>query len=618
LILQEVDEFAFVSFFCIMLRFFVKAKQGGRDEKQVVNNVLSGGFFVVCGCSSAKTEKDNIDDRDSFHDTETQDGDSEGDAFDDGRNDMGLLTDEDYDAPDPADDSDDFDDNGGQPEVQNEDIVPESEFIKQPKSMNIAPNNQSISLVCEVKAKSGNVTYQWYESADGTTDAGTAVSGATEPAFETPVYTEKGIRYYYCVATVEDVSLVSDVASVAFTALPTLYINTPGAVEIVSKEEWIENSEISLVGAADESWNFKALTNIRGRGNSTWNNPKKPYALKLDKKQKIMGMSAHKRWVLLANYRDNSFMRNEAAFYLSRIFEFDWTPHGEFVDLILNGEYKGLYWLGEAVKVDKNRVDINDGSSNITDEEDKDFLVEMDVYYDETVKFRSPVRDLPYMIQNDDYMIDKNNELTSGGQARLERFQAKIADLEKVLYPDWTEGADTNGCSAPDESYAETIDIDSWVKFWFVNEIMDNRDSGHPRSSYFTFDSKNNIFKAGPVWDFDKSAFRKPLTPQLKTTIYYDALFKSPAFNSRVNELWNDYSGRIDIEPLVESLRSQLDVAAGYDLTLWGHNDYTNMLLDKDFGNFDGYVDYLKERIQAKISVVDGEIAANDTVNPGD
>ncbi len=575
-------------------------------------------FFVVCGCSSAKTEKDNIDDRDSFHDTETQDGDSEGDAFDDGRNDMGLLTDEDYDAPDPADDSDDFDDNGGQPEVQNEDIVPESEFIKQPKSMNIAPNNQSISLVCEVKAKSGNVTYQWYESADGTTDAGTAVSGATEPAFETPVYTEKGIRYYYCVATVEDVSLVSDVASVAFTALPTLYINTPGAVEIVSKEEWIENSEISLVGAADESWNFKALTNIRGRGNSTWNNPKKPYALKLDKKQKIMGMSAHKRWVLLANYRDNSFMRNEAAFYLSRIFEFDWTPHGEFVDLILNGEYKGLYWLGEAVKVDKNRVDINDGSSNITDEEDKDFLVEMDVYYDETVKFRSPVRDLPYMIQNDDYMIDKNNELTSGGQARLERFQAKIADLERVLYPDWTEGADTNGCSAPDESYAETIDIDSWVKFWFVNEIMDNRDSGHPRSSYFTFDSKNNIFKAGPVWDFDKSAFRKPLTPQLKTTIYYDALFKSPAFNSRVNELWNDYSGRIDIEPLVESLRSQLDVAAGYDLTLWGHNDYTNMLLDKDFGNFDGYVDYLKERIQAKISVVDGEIAANDTVNPGD
>ncbi len=574
-------------------------------------------FFVVCGCSSAKTEKDNIDDRDSFSDTEIVNNDTDG-VSDDGETEADLSADEDSENQDASDDSDTFDGSDDKPEIPDEDTVSEPVFIKQPKSMNIAPNNQSISLVCEVKAKSGNVTYQWYESADGTTDAGTAVSGATEPAFETPVYTEKGIRYYYCVATVEDVSLVSDVASVAFTALPTLYINTPGAVEIVSKEEWIENSEISLVGAADESWNFKALTNIRGRGNSTWNNPKKPYALKLDKKQKIMGMSAHKRWVLLANYRDNSFMRNEAAFYLSRIFEFDWTPHGEFVDLILNGEYKGLYWLGEAVKVDKNRVDINDGSSNITDEEDKDFLVEMDVYYDETVKFRSPVRDLPYMIQNDDYMIDKNNELTSGGQARLERFQAKIADLERVLYPDWTEGADTNGCSAPDESYAETIDIDSWVKFWFVNEIMDNRDSGHPRSSYFTFDSKNNIFKAGPVWDFDKSAFRKPLTPQLKTTIYYDALFKSPAFNSRVNELWNDYSGRIDIEPLVESLRSQLDVAAGYDLTLWGHNDYTNMLLDKDFGNFDGYVDYLKERIQAKISVVDGEIAANDTVNPGD
>ncbi|MBO7127395.1 CotH kinase family protein [bacterium] len=574
-------------------------------------------FFVVCGCSSAQTENDNIDDRDSFSDTEIVNNDTDG-VSDDGETEADLSADEDSENQDASDDSDTFDGSDDKPEIPDEDTVSEPVFIKQPKSMNIAPRNKSVTLECEVRADGRNISYQWYASSDGTTDTGTAISGATDSTFETPVYTEKGVRYYYCVATIENISLVSNVASVAFTALPTLYINTPDAVEIVSKEEWIKNAEISLVGAVDENWNFKTTTSIRGRENSTWNNPKKPYALKLDKKQKIMGMSAHKRWVLLANYRDNSFMRNEAAFYLSRIFEFDWTPHGEFVDLILNGEYKGLYWLGEAVKVDKNRVDINDGSSNITDEEDKDFLVEMDVYYDETVKFRSPVRDLPYMIQNDDYMIDKNNELTSGGQARLERFQTKISDLEKRLYPDWTEGMDTNDCSAPDESYAEIIDIDSWAKFWFVNEIMDNRDSGHPRSSYFTFDSKNSIFKAGPVWDFDKSAFRKPLTPQLKTTIYYDALFKSPAFNSRVNELWNDYSGRIDIEPLVESLRSQLDVAAGYDLTLWGHNDYTNMLLDKDFGNFDGYVDYLKERIQAKISVVDGEIAANDTVNPGD
>jgi len=186
-------------------------------------------------------------------------------------------------------------------------------FVRQPESMNIAPNNQGIDLVCEAKAKSGDVTYQWYESSNGTTNAGTAVEGATDSTFKTPVYTEKGVHYYYCVATADSVSWVSKVASVAHTGLPTLYINTPDAVEIVSKDEWIEKAEISLTGAKDESWNFdKVATSIKGRGNSMWALPKKPYALKLDKKQKIMGMPAHKRWVLMANYRDNSFMKNDA------------------------------------------------------------------------------------------------------------------------------------------------------------------------------------------------------------------------------------------------------------------------------------------------------------------
>jgi|GEM_PF-668556 Cobalamin biosynthesis protein CobT (nicotinate-mononucleotide:5, 6-dimethylbenzimidazole phosphoribosyltransferase) len=582
-------------------------------------------FLVVCGCGSAKTEK-NDDDIDSFSDTETADNDTEG-VSDDGETDTGLPADEDSGNKDASDDSDtfedkedpdSFDDIDDQPEIPDEDTtVSEPLFVKQPKSMNIAPRNKSVTLECEVRADGRNISYQWYSSSDGTTDTGTAISGAADPAFETPVYTEKGLRYYYCAAAVisgsgeEPVVLVSNMASVAFTALPTLYINTPDAVEIVSKEEWVKNTEISLVGATDESWNFdKVATSIKGRGNSTWALPKKPYALKLDKKRKIMGMASHKRWVLMANYRDNSFMRNEVALYLSRIFEFGWTVSGEFVDLVLNGEYKGLYWLGEAIKVDKNRVDINDGNPDLTDEEDKDYLVEMALYYDEIVQFKSSVRDLPYIIKNDDYMVDGNDEITSGGAARLERFKEKIENLERLLYPDWTDGMDTNDCLTPDESYAEIIDIDSWAKFWFVNEIMDNRDSGHPRSSYFTFDSTNNVFKAGPVWYFDKSSFRNPSAPQLKTTIYYSALFKSPAFNSRVKELWNEYSGRIDVEPLVESLRSELDVAAEYDAALWGHHDYINTLLQNDdIKTFDQYVDYLKERFESKLSVVNNDIA---------
>lgn len=302
-------------------------------------------------------------------------------------------------------------------------------------------------------------------------------------------------------------------------------------------------------------------------------------------------------------------MRNETAFYLSEIFEMDWTVHGKFADLVLNGEYQGLYWLGEAIKVDKNRVNINDGYPEMTCDEDKDYLIEMDKYYDEPVKFRSSVHNLPFMIKNNDYMVDENEEMTSCGEVRLERLQSKINDLENLLYPDFTEGSDINECSGPDESYAEIIDIDSWAKFWFVNEIMDNTELRHPKSCYFTFDSANNIFKAGPVWDFDWSSLYTRSACTLKNTLYYNALFKSPAFKARAAELWSEYSGAIDIETVIESMRNELAVAAQYDTMLWGeHNDPSGVKRE----NFDAYVDFLKERLLKKMLIIENDLAGTE------
>ena len=493
------------------------------------------------------------------------------------------------------------------------DIVSGPVFVKQPSKMNIAPNGHGVDLVCEVDAEEYTVSYQWYESPDGAADTGVAIDGATGPVFTTAVFTEKGIHYYYCTAIISssgenETVLISDVASVAYTALPTFYINTPEGAGITSKEDWVDNTVVSLVGAEDPNWNFNKITaSISGRGNSTWLEPKKPYALKFGKKQKIWGCPAHKRWVLLANYLDNSFMRNEIAFYLSEVFEMEWTPHGEFVDLVLNGEYQGLYWLGEAIKVDKNRVDINDGNSDMTDDDDKDYLIEMDSYYDEPVKFRSPVRNLPYMVKNDDYMVDENDKMTSGGKARLKKLQSKINDLEDLLYPDFTDGMNTNRCSAPDDSYANIIDIDSWAKFWFVNEIMDNTELRHPKSCYFTFDSANNTFKAGPVWDFDWSSLYARSACTLKNTLYYNALFKSSAFRARAAELWSEYSGNVDIETVIESMRNELAVAAQYDTMLWGEHDDPSGVKRE---NFDAYVDFFKERLLKKMLIIEKDIAA--------
>ncbi len=601
------------SFFCLVLFAAITflavgcndAKSGPETDADSSDPVISDADTSDADTSDAGTsDEDTAGSRDEDN-TDSENENSDADTPEESGDPDNQQTGNDGDViPEPSD----HDSQPGSPD--DDTAVSGALFVRQPKKMNIAPNNRSIALTCEAEAENGEITYQWYESQDGSTDTGIVISGATGTIFNTPVFNEKGIRYYFCTATVsgaDDTVLVSDVASVANTALPTLFIETPNNAEITSKEDWITGARISLAGT-EESWNFENVpTCIRGRGNSTWLLSKKPYALKLDKKQQIMGLPTHKRWVLIANYLDNTFMRNETAFYLSRIFEFDWTVRGDFVDLVLNGEYQGLYWLGEAIKVSRNRVDIDDGNEDMTDDEDKDYLVEMDKYFDEPVKFQSPIRNLPYMIKNDDYMVDGNGVITSGGAARLERFQAKIDTLEKLLYPKFTPGSDTNNSPAPDETYANVIDIESWAKFWFVNEIMDNTELRHPKSCYFTFDSTHNIFKAGPVWDFDCSSLYNRSSCILKETIYYNALFKSPAFKAKVKELWNGYSGSIDIEPLIESMRSRLALAAEYDTMLWGEHDDPSGVRRE---NFDAYVDFFKARVLSKISVVAADVSA--------
>lgn len=479
--------------------------------------------------------------------------------------------------------------------------------ITQQPAYTVVSCNQSATLSYKAESECQSVSYQWYKCDDMSGSNAELISGATSNSYETPVFTEKEIRYYYCVSKINSEEKLSAVAAVACTGLPLVKIETSDSAEISSKEEWLKDATLSIEGAGLDSWNISEpiMTSIRGRGNSTWGQPKKPYALKLNKKKSILGMPEHKRWVLIANYLDNSFIRNEMAFYLSEIFELDYTVHGKYVDLILNGEYKGLYWFGEAIKPDANRVNINDGSKNISDDEDKDYLIEMDVYYDEPVKFKSSIRNLPYMIKNDDYMVDDENNLTSGGESRLERLQAKINALEKLLYPDFAEGMSTNDCSDPDESFSQIIDIDSWAKFWFVNEIMDNGELGHPKSCYFTFDSENNIFKAGPVWDFDWASLYQPAYCTLKDTLYYNALFKSPEFVNRVKELWNQYYGRIYIVSKVESLRDELKFSAELDGYIWGINHNPSGIVCNDFNE---HINYVRNALSTKLDVVNADI----------
>ena len=150
-----------------------------------------------------------------------------------------------------------------------------------------------------------------------------------------------------------------------------------------------------------------------------------------------------------------------------------------------------------------------------------------------------------------------------------------------------------------------------WAKFWLVNEIMSNGELGHPKSCYFTFDSTKNLFKAGPVWDFDWASLSKGSSCTLKNTIYYNALFKSPSFKSKVKEVWAEKSADIDISARIEEMREAIALSAGYDAKLWGvnHNPMTAQgYTSLTFDNFNGHVDFLKDALINKLSVVNSEV----------
>jgi len=126
--------------------------------------------------------------------------------------------------------------------------------------------------------------------------------------------------------------------------------------------------------------NFADSTRIRGRGNTTWSYPKKPYRLKLDNDGTPFGLAKEKDWVLLANYLDPTHLLNPVAMTIGQMLELPFTNHVVPVTVTLNGQYQGVYTFTEQVERSKTRVNID---------KKKGALLELDQYFDEDFKFKS-------------------------------------------------------------------------------------------------------------------------------------------------------------------------------------------------------------------------------------
>jgi len=395
------------------------------------------------------------------------------------------------------------------------------------------------------------------------------------------------------------------------TGLATVYINTEKGASIVSKEDYV-NASLSIQGlSADESME-DVVCQVRGRGNTTWYWPKKPYLIKLDKKASVLGMPKHKRWILLANFLDRTLMRNMVSMKVASMTGLAWTPHCVPVELVLNGQHKGSYLLIEQVRVDKNRVNITEMSKedNTGDAVTGGYLLECDFHYDNEVQW----------IDNHGKCVEMDNGIPFGVKypdsedlttAQLTYIKNYISEVAGTLYgPDFKD---------PENGYAKYLDIDSFVDYWIVFEVMGNHELGNPGSVYMHKDRGGKLV-AGPCWDFDWGVLSYRSSPQGKTglinrnAIWYARLFEDPVFAEKVKNRFQELLPQLQTIPdYMDALQKQLSESAKYNFRMWNPADDASMnggsIINGDENmSFDEAVKLLKENYNIRLSVMSQQL----------
>lgn len=155
--------------------------------------------------------------------------------------------------------------------------------------------------------------------------------------------------------TIMSETITGEVGMASDALIPSVFLSCNSEIQRDIYSECTVQIDASMT---DEFAGTKPLAaEVRGRGHSTWEWPKKPYKIKLSDKESLLGMTASKEWVLISNYADESLLRNITAFAMAEAMgSFEFTPRAVPVNLYLNGVYQGVYTLGEQIEDRKSVV----------------------------------------------------------------------------------------------------------------------------------------------------------------------------------------------------------------------------------------------------------------------
>ena len=393
--------------------------------------------------------------------------------------------------------------------------------------------------------------------------------------------------------------------------LPSIYVTSSLTRDELMGDEKKDINAKATITDKDNNIEYadtdSTVSEFKVRGNTTRDYRKKPFQLKLSSKTGLFGMGEARTWVLLANYLDQSQIRNSVMYKIGEIFGMD-TCDFRSVDLYVNGEYMGIYLLCEKVQIQENRIDIFDLEEemellaqpeykstfkiswgklinetiiteyqfveNMVDPEDitGGYLVELDsnYYKSERAYFKT---------SNGNAYVIKSPENAS--EAQVEYIARIFAEMEEAIYS-------KTGKNSLGKHYTEYADIESLAYAYIMQELGRNWDSGSS-SMYFYKDRDNNgefskIVK-GPLWDCDntlgnmlKNDANNQNTFFAKYRNFWRGLTQHSDFNYEVAKAFYNHKGELlDMASqggYIDKLVDELGTSIVMEQSKWGSNNY--------------------------------------------
>jgi hypothetical protein len=316
---------------------------------------------------------------------------------------------------------------------------------------------------------------------------------------------------------------------------------------------------------------------IRGQSSSNW--AKKSYNVRLKDmlgatiSGALLGMPNGSDWVLAANFTDRSFIRNMLVYKLAEGTNTT-APKSCFAEVIVNGDYVGLYQFLEKPERGKHRIDVEKQAKHETDPK----LITGGYIF----KFDKPQA--------------ASHEWKFGSYRSIDLFSAypkkdNLSAEQRIYISSFWDSLFASALDSklldPQQGYRNFIDVESYIDFTILNELSRNSDGF--RFSTFMHKPRGGKLKYGPLWDFDLSfgnstaqdghyssgwMFTKQTNPVLMQRQFFKDSTLVSQFSARYKQLRAGKLSNNSIMAVIDSLAQSIEGAARRNSAVWPHDGH--------------------------------------------